>query len=120
MFRDERGDSLYGARRAGCRTALSRSRSPARTAGAPAPADITLCMCLLKGKNFDLVIEKAVEVGVSRIMPVLSERTIARPADAEARVRRWDRKAEEAAKQSLRGARPVIEEIRSVPRPGRG
>jgi 16S rRNA (uracil1498-N3)-methyltransferase len=109
MLRDERGDSLSG-RVVRVTDSFIEVEITGKTAGAPAPADITLCMCLLKGKNFDLVIEKAVEVGVSRIVPVLSERTIARPADAEARVRRWNRKAEEAAKQSLRGARPVIGE----------
>lgn len=82
-----------------------RSASPA-----PCP-DITLCMCLLKGKNFDEVIEKAVEIGVARIVPVASERTIPRPADAEGRVERWNRKAEEAAKQSLRERVPRVERI---------
>jgi len=112
MLRDERGDSLSG-RVVNVTDSYIEVEIVGRSAGAPPPADITLCMCLLKGKNFDLVIEKAVEVGVSRIVPVLSERTIARPADAEARVTRWDRKAGEAAKQSLRGTRPVIGEIRS-------
>jgi len=77
------------------------------------PVDITLCLCLIKGGNFDLAIEKAVEVGVSRIIPVVSERTVPRPADAEAKVRRWNRKAEEAAKQSLRERVPVVEGIRA-------
>ena len=75
------------------------------------PVDITLCMCLLKGGNFDLVVEKSVEIGVSRIIPVLSERTVPRPADENAKVRRWGRKAEEAAKQSLRERVPPVEQI---------
>lgn len=78
----------------------------------PAPhPDITLCMCLLKGKNFDTVIEKAVEIGVSRIVPVTSERTVPRPADAAARVERWNRKADEAAKQALRERAPRVDMI---------
>jgi 16S rRNA (uracil1498-N3)-methyltransferase len=76
-----------------------------------APVDITLCMCLLKGGNFDQAIEKAVEVGVSRIIPVSSGRTVPRPADADAKVRRWNRKAQEAAKQSLRERVPVVDGI---------
>jgi 16S rRNA (uracil1498-N3)-methyltransferase len=75
--------------------------------------DITLCMCLLKGGNFDLVVEKSVEIGVSRIIPVVSERTVPRPADGSAKLRRWVRKAEEAAKQSLRDRVPSIEQISS-------
>ncbi|MBN2158970.1 MAG: 16S rRNA (uracil(1498)-N(3))-methyltransferase [Spirochaetes bacterium] len=73
--------------------------------------DITLCMSLLKGKNFDQVIEKGVEIGVARIVPVVSERTITRPTDASARVERWNRKSEEAAKQSLRERIPRVERI---------
>jgi 16S rRNA (uracil1498-N3)-methyltransferase len=110
MLRDERGDSLT-ARIMRVTDSFIEVEIVGRSVGAPAPIDLTLCICLLKGKNFDLVIEKAVEIGVSRIVPVLSERTIARPSDAETRVRRWDRKAGEAAKQSLRGTRPVIGDI---------
>lgn len=76
-----------------------------------AAVDITLCMCLLKGGNFDLVVEKSVEIGVSRIIPVVSERTVPRPADESAKVRRWGRKAEEAAKQSLRELVPTVGRI---------
>ena len=67
---------------------LYRRLAHRRRAGGPPPVDVVLCMCLLKGKGFDLVVEKAVEVGVTRIVPVLSERTISRPADAAARVGR--------------------------------
>lgn len=77
------------------------------------PIDITLCMCLLKGGNFDLAVEKAVEVGVSRIIAVASERTVPRPSDIDAKMRRWNRKAEEAAKQSLRERVPPVEGIRT-------
>jgi len=77
------------------------------------PVDITLCLCLIKGGAFDQAIEKAVEAGVSRIIPVVSERTVPRPSDAEAKVRRWNRKAEEAAKQSLRERVPVVEGVRA-------
>ncbi|MBP7738314.1 MAG: 16S rRNA (uracil(1498)-N(3))-methyltransferase [Spirochaetes bacterium] len=77
------------------------------------PVDITLCMCLLKGGNFDLAVEKAVEVGVSRIIAVASERTVPRPSDIDSKLRRWNRKAEEAAKQSLRERVPPVEGIRT-------
>lgn len=77
------------------------------TAAAPAcehprPAcRITLFACISKGTRMDWTIEKATELGVSRIMPILSERTIVR-LDAEegrARTLRWLRVAEEAARQ---------------------
>jgi 16S rRNA (uracil1498-N3)-methyltransferase len=37
---------------------------------------ITLYMSIIKNSNFDLVVEKAVELGVSKIVPVVTERTI--------------------------------------------
>ena len=57
---------------------------------------ITLFVCVIKGARMDWVIEKATELGAARIVPVISERTIARPDDAS----RWQRIAEEAARQS--------------------
>jgi 16S rRNA (uracil1498-N3)-methyltransferase len=75
--------------------------------------DIDLYMSLLKGKNFDSVIEKAAEIGVSRIIPVVSERTIPHPSDADEKLRRWNRKALEAAKQCMRASVPEVERIHS-------
>jgi len=79
--------------------------------GERATVDITLCMCLLKGGNFDRALEKCVEIGVTRIIPVVSERTVPRPADESVKVQRWRRRAEEAAKQSLRDRVPSIDRI---------
>jgi len=77
------------------------------------PVEITLCMSLLKGKNFDRLIEKAVEIGVSRIIPVVSERTTPHPTDAQAKLKRWKRKALEAAKQCMTASVPEVERIHS-------
>jgi 16S rRNA (uracil1498-N3)-methyltransferase len=62
---------------------------------------ITLFACVSKGKHMDWTIEKAVELGVARIVPVISDRTIVRvDADArDAKADRWMRIAEEAARQ---------------------
>ncbi len=69
----------------------------------PPPAfDLVLFACVTKGSRWDWTIEKAVELGVSRIVPVLSERCIVR-LDAKERVakrERWLRIAEDAARQS--------------------
>lgn len=62
---------------------------------------LTLFACISKGKRMDWTIEKAVELGVSAIVPVISDRTIVR-LDAEERKSgndRWRRVAEEAARQ---------------------
>lgn len=63
---------------------------------------ITLFACVTKGSRWDWTVEKAVELGVSRIVPVISARCIVR-LDAKERLakrERWMRVAEDAARQS--------------------
>jgi 16S rRNA (uracil1498-N3)-methyltransferase len=62
---------------------------------------LTLFACVSKGKHMDWTIEKAVELGVTRIVPVVSARTIVRieSEDRDAKKDRWMRIAEEAARQ---------------------
>lgn len=69
----------------------------------PAPAEpLTLFACVTKGSRWDWTIEKAVELGISRIVPVMSARCIVRlaPGEREAKAGRWRRVAEDAARQS--------------------
>ncbi|MDA3923676.1 MAG: RsmE family RNA methyltransferase [Kiritimatiellae bacterium] len=68
----------------------------------PAPTcAITLFVCISKGKRMDWTVEKATEIGVSQIVPVISDRTIVRlsPKECESKVERWKRVAEDAARQ---------------------
>ena len=69
----------------------------------PPPAvQVTLFACVTKGSRWDWTVEKAVELGATRIMPVLSERCIVRlaPDERAAKAERWRRVAEDAARQS--------------------
>jgi len=63
---------------------------------------LALFACVTKGSRWDWTIEKATELGVTRIVPVISERTIVRiPKDERtAKRERWMRIAEDAARQS--------------------
>ena len=63
---------------------------------------LTLFACVTKGSRWDWTIEKATELGVTRIVPVISDRTIVRIPKAEraAKRERWLRIAEDAARQS--------------------
>ena len=63
---------------------------------------LTLFACVTKGSRWDWTIEKATELGVTRVVPVISERTIVRIPKAEraAKRERWMRIAEDAARQS--------------------
>lgn len=70
------------------------------------PVHITLAPCLLKGGKLELVVQKAVELGVTAIAPLISENCVAR-YDAKkqaARTARWQKIADEAAKQCGRSA----------------
>ncbi|CAA9404115.1 16S rRNA (uracil(1498)-N(3))-methyltransferase [uncultured Rubrobacteraceae bacterium] len=78
---------------------------------APEGAEISLYQAVPKGGRMDLVVEKATEVGATRIVPLLTERGIVSPR--EGKVRRWRRVAEAAARQSLRlGVPEVAEPVR--------
>jgi 16S rRNA (uracil1498-N3)-methyltransferase len=66
------------------------------------PLNLTLAIALLKGEKFDLVVQKATELGASRIVPVVTSRAdvrIRNDEDAKRKVTRWQRIALEAAKQ---------------------
>jgi 16S rRNA (uracil1498-N3)-methyltransferase len=74
--------------------------------------NLTLALALLKGEKFDLVVQKATELGVARIMPVETKRADVRlrdESDKTRRVPRWQRLALEAAKQSGRARVPAID-----------
>jgi 16S rRNA (uracil1498-N3)-methyltransferase len=66
---------------------------------------ITLLQGMLKGEKMDLVIQKATELGVSEIRPVITERSQVRETR---RLSRWKKIAEEAARQSGRDVVPLI------------
>ncbi len=73
---------------------------------------VTLVQGVMKGERMDLVVEKAVEIGVEAVMPVMMERTVVRwdAAKRAKRAERWRRVAYAAAKQSQRAFVPRIEE----------
>jgi 16S rRNA (uracil1498-N3)-methyltransferase len=75
------------------------------------PLQLTLALALLKGDKFDLVVQKATELGVNTLLPVKTKFADIRlrdDSDAAKRVARWQRIALEAAKQSGRAALPRI------------
>lgn len=75
----------------------------------PPSCEITLCAALIKFDHFEWLVEKATELGVSRIVPVQatrSERGLERAAIK--RVDRWRKIALEASQQSRRPLLPVI------------
>ena len=80
------------------------------------PSVRTLVLCgLPKGDKAEYIVQKCTEAGAAEIWFFLSHRCVAKfPSDPEKKVGRWQRIAEEAAKQSGRGAIPtvgILEEI---------
>jgi 16S rRNA (uracil1498-N3)-methyltransferase len=81
-----------------------------REAQRESPLDLTLALGLTKGDKMDLVIEKATELGVCRIVPFASKYSVTKlePPRAGQRQARWQRIAVSAAKQSGRTRVPEI------------
>ncbi|MBW2128777.1 MAG: 16S rRNA (uracil(1498)-N(3))-methyltransferase [Deltaproteobacteria bacterium] len=71
---------------------------------ATSPAEITLCQAILKSRSMDLLVQKATELGVHRIVPFASERTVIRLKGEQfaSKSRRWKEIARNASKQSDR------------------
>lgn len=82
-----------------------------KTARPESPLQITLAVALLKGEKFDLVVQKATELGVNKIVPLITRYAdikLRDQSDAAKRVARWQRIALEAAKQSGRAVVPEV------------
>ncbi len=77
--------------------------------------EIVLAQAIPKKNKMDYIVEKATELGVSKIVPIVTERTIVRPDDRSSgkKLDRWRRNVLEAAKQCARSSVPEITEITS-------
>ncbi len=103
--------AVGGAARA--KEALLEVRASVEPQRPESPLALTLAVALLKGEKFDLVVQKATELGASAVAPVLTRRADVRlrdERDAARRLERWRRLALEAAKQSGRARVPAVEE----------
>lgn len=76
---------------------------------------VTLYQSLAKGDKMDLIIQKSVELGVHRIVPVISARCVSRPDERSLakKIGRWQKIALGAAQQSCRGIVPQVAEAMS-------
>ncbi len=73
---------------------------------------ITLYQALLKGSNFEFVLQKCTEIGVAGFVPVICERCVAGEPNSK-RLDRWQNIIREAAEQSRRGKLPVLHHVTS-------
>jgi 16S rRNA (uracil1498-N3)-methyltransferase len=64
--------------------------------------DLTLAVALLKGEKFDLVVQKAVELGVTKLVPLNTKRADVKSNDSGKKLERWRKIIIDASKQSGR------------------
>ena len=124
-LRARRGDRLTAVDRAGRSavielTDFDRNAINAQRVGeiqlVAVDRKIILADCPPKQNRFDTIVEKATELGIDKIVPLISERTIARPNSfrEKAKLERWSRIAREAAAQCARDTIPEIGNIRDL------
>ncbi len=77
---------------------------------------IILGQAIPKGKNMDLIVQKAVEIGAAEIAPIISDRTVVQvdPESAAQKRAKWQQIAIEAAKQCGQSWLPQVHEPRSL------
>ena len=83
---------------------------------AESPLPIVLALGVSRGDRMDLAVQKSVELGVARIVPLWTARGVVRPAPrkTEERLARWRRIAEGACEQCGRSTVPAFESPRSL------
>lgn len=91
-----------------CLEVIAESHEPA--------VKITLAQGLVKGEKMDFIIQKAVELGVSRIVPLAMEHSVVRYDGDKANKKRerWQKIAESAAKQSKRDIIPKVADVETI------
>ncbi|WP_405731947.1 16S rRNA (uracil(1498)-N(3))-methyltransferase [Anaerovibrio slackiae] len=74
------------------------------------PVEIVLAQCLPKGDKLDLIVQKATELGVNVIVPLVSDNCVVRydGKKAKAKQEKWQKIADEAGKQCGRSRLPVV------------
>jgi 16S rRNA (uracil1498-N3)-methyltransferase len=73
------------------------------------PLKIHLGQSLIKGKKFDVVLRKSVELGVKKITPLMTERTVVKNGGNK-KIARWKKIVEESCKQCGRSSIPNVSE----------
>jgi len=85
----------------------------ARSAAAGVEPQIVLLTAVPRGARMDLLVQKCCEVGVTRIAPIITARSVARPEPG--RRGRWEKIAREAARQCGRADVPAVDAPAALP-----
>ncbi len=98
---------------------LCRLRKLHETQTAPLRCRIALAQAIPKGKNMELIVQKAVELGAAEIFPIISERTIVDldPKEADAKTSEMENggdRSSQTMRAKLAAAREYTEKIKAV------
>ena len=88
----------------------------ARPVDRESPLAITLVQCVPRGDRMDFIVQKATELGVARIVPVLSQRGVVRldAAQAQSKANHWRAVTVSACEQCGRNRLPTIETVQPL------
>jgi 16S rRNA (uracil1498-N3)-methyltransferase len=77
---------------------------------------VTLLQCVPRGDRMDFIVQKATELGIARIVPLISQRSVVRldASQAESKAAHWRAVAINACEQCGRNRLPVIEAPRAL------
>jgi 16S rRNA (uracil1498-N3)-methyltransferase len=122
------GREFTGAIEAVRGSRVSASIGAARSIDRESSLALTLLQCVPRGDRMDFIVQKATELGVARIVPVLSQRSVVRldKAQAESKAIHWRAVAVSACEQCGRNRLPAIEAAQPLlnhlgePSPGMG
>lgn len=105
----------YAAELAESENGTARVRILTEIPSAEPSLRVTLYQGIPKSDKMDLIVQKATEIGIHSVVPVLMDRCVSRPdpADFDRKCERWQKIAREAGKQS---GRELIPEIQSLTR----
>ena len=99
-----------------CETAVTLTLRERLAADTESPIQLVLAQCLLKADKMDFVVQKAVELGAVGVVPVRSQNCVVRydAKKAAGRRDRWQKIADEAAKQCGRTALLSVEPVTDI------
>lgn len=96
---------------------VSASIGAARSIDRESPFPMTLVQCVPRGDRMDFIVQKATELGIARIVPVLSQRGVVRldPSQSTAKQAHWRAVAVSACEQCGRNRLPIVEFPQALP-----
>jgi 16S rRNA (uracil1498-N3)-methyltransferase len=115
MFNGD-GREFNGAVEAVRGSRVSASVGDSRPVNRESPLAITLVQCVPRGDRMDFIVQKATELGVARIVPILSQRSVVRldKTQAESKALHWRAVTVSACEQCGRNRLPTIEAVQPL------